>query len=196
MPAPLLPQLHCWLSPLTLMSSLGTCMRKVLPFENSQVAFSSVVYFSHLQAQVWIPAQWNDTWYQNYYTPQKDWHPARLRELQTVIFQCRSCPAPLHIQLTLPALCPPLLCTGNTWYLKDTYWNYNTPMDCPAITCVLQLPHLCVTCPEQCPLSALTAPLYSLQSSCFPLVRARRPWPKPAAKTEPSGVYILLQKGS
>lgn len=170
MPAPLLSQLHCWLSPghwyinVTAFYSHEQfghlCAQSASLWE--QPGCLQLFCFSHLQAQVWIPAQWDDTWHQNYYSPQKDWHPAGLRELQTVIFQCRSCPAPSHIQLTFPALRPPLLCTGNPWYLKDTYCNYNTPMDCPAITCALQLQHLCVTCPEQCPLSALTASSYSL----------------------------------
>lgn len=53
MPVPLLPQLHCWLSPghgtltslpLTLMSNLGTCVYEVLPFESSHGAFSSLFF--------------------------------------------------------------------------------------------------------------------------------------------------------
>lgn len=129
---------------------------------------SSFLSVSYLQAQVRIPAQRDDTRHQNYYPPEKDWHPAGLWELQTVIFQCRYRPAPLCIQLTFPALRPPLLCFGNTWYLTDTYWNCNTPMDCPTITHVLQLPHLHITCIEQCPLSALTAPSHSLINQLSP----------------------------
>lgn len=142
-----------------------THVHKALPFESGQGALRFFVYVSCLQAQVRIPAQRDDARRQNYCPPQKDWHPAGLRELQTVIFQCRYWPAPLHVQLTLPALRPPLLCFGNTWYPTDTYWNCNTPVDCPPVTCVLQLPHLQVTCIEQCPFSincSITLPINQL----------------------------------
>lgn len=170
MPAPLMPQLHCWLCPghwhinITASDSREQPGHLCAPSASlwQQPGCLQLFCVSCLQAQVWIPAQWDDTWHQNYYSPQKDWHPAGLWELQTVIFQRGYRPAPSHIQLTLPALRTPLLCTGNTWYLKDTYWNYNTSMDCPPITCVLQLPHLRGTCIDQCSLSALTAPSYSI----------------------------------
>lgn len=138
-----------------------TYVHKALPFESSQGALGFFDLISCLQAQVRIPTQWDDTGHQNYSPPKEDWHPAGLRELQTVTFQCRYCPAPVHVQLTLPALRPPLLCFGNTRYVTDTYWNCSTSVDCPPITCILQLPHLHVTCTEQCPLPALTAPSHS-----------------------------------
>lgn len=114
------------------------CMhsRKTYPETGLRAECHGVFFdcFSYPQAQVRIPAQWDDTRHQNYCSPHKDWYPAGLWKLQTVILQCWYCPAPLHVQLTLSALCPSLLCFGNAWYPKGTYWYYSTPMDCPPIS--------------------------------------------------------------